>query len=354
VSTAEARALWTRLSAAGLTVGHMPEAIDAHTPWYVRVMLSIAGFIAAVFLMAFVAFAFRFVLESREASAAVGLMLITAAYALFRAATRSDFVAMFALAVSFAGQGLFFMGFTALFAGVDKTAPWIVIAGLEAALTLLMPNFIHRVVCAFAAGFALAYALSWAGAALLAPGVIGAIVAWIWLNEARYARRASVAIPAGYGLTLAFVYIQAAPPGGMIGLYGLRIPIWLPVWFGEAMVGAALVSTVAALVRRTNWRFADRKALLAVIAAAAVAAASLNAPGIAGGLMIALLGFANGNRVLTGIGIAALLFYVSRYYYLLDITLLEKSAALAATGAVLLGARWIVLNLVMADYVRDA
>ena len=54
-----------------------------------------------------------------------------------------------------------------------------------------------------------------------------------------------------------------------------------------------------------------------------------------------------GLRVLTGLGIAALLFYVSGYYYQLDVTLLVKSGVLAATGAVLLAARWLMLNFIM-------
>src|SRR5205809_2120555 len=78
-------------------------------------------------------------------------------------------------------------------------------------------------------------------------------------------------------------------------------------------------------------------------------AASFKAPGVAGGLMIVLVGFANGNRLLAGLGIAALLYYVSSYYYLLDATLLAKAGVLAASGVVLLGARWLLLNVVMPE-----
>jgi len=36
------------------------------------------------------------------------------------------------------------------------------------------------------------------------------------------------------------------------------------------------------------------------------------------------------------------------------VSLLEKAAVLAATGAALLGARWLVLNVVMAKSAADA
>ena len=65
--------------------------------------------------------------------------------------------------------------------------------------------------------------------------------------------------------------------------------------------------------------------------------------------MIVLVVFANGNRLLAGLGIAALLYYVSSYYYLLDATLLAKAGVLAASGVVLLGARWLLLNVIMPE-----
>jgi uncharacterized membrane protein len=72
---------------------------------------------------------------------------------------------------------------------------------------------------------------------------------------------------------------------------------------------------------------------------------SLEAPGIAAGLCILLLGFAHGNRALAGLGGAALLLYAGGYYYDLQLTLLAKSQVLAATGGVLLALRWLALRL---------
>jgi len=67
MNPASAQQLWAKLASAGLTVGNMPEAEETDTPWYVRVMLGIAGFIAAVFLLGFVGVGFAFVLESKAA-----------------------------------------------------------------------------------------------------------------------------------------------------------------------------------------------------------------------------------------------------------------------------------------------
>jgi len=219
-----------------------------------------------------------------------------------------------------------------------------------------MPNFIHRTVSAYAAGLAFAYACEAAGLHFVSGGVVAAAVAVVWLNEARFGRLHAVVTPIGYGLTLAFMQIEGAALLGhsMAMLFGSRIVHGAWPWAGEALVAAALAVSVWVLLQRAGWTLWALKTLLALIAILAVGAASFKAPGIAGGLMIALLGFSNGNRVLVGLGIVALLGYVSGYYYLLDVTLLVKSGVLLATGAVLLAARWLVLNVVLPEAQTDA
>ena len=80
--------------------------------------------------------------------------------------------------------------------------------------------------------------------------------------------------------------------------------------------------------------------MMALAAALGLGVLSLQANGISIGLMIILLGFAGCNRVLLGLGVYALLLYVSAYYYFLDATLLEKSLTLLVIGVVLLLTRW--------------
>jgi len=350
--------LWSKLVSAGLTVGDMPATDEAHTPWYVRVMLGIAGVIAAGFLLGFVGMAFAFVIQSKLASFTVGLMIIAGAYAMFRLAPRNDFTSMFALAISFAGQALVIVGVFGFFERSMTTSsmPWATIAAIEALLAVVMPNFIHRAASAYAAGSAFAYACGMSGAQFIAAGIAAAAVASIWLNEARLGKLHAVVSPIGYGLTLCFIQIEGAALLGhsMAALLRTGARPGGPPWIGEALVVTALIVSVWTLLGRAGWVPRERRMILALIAAAAIGAASFKAPGIAGGLMIALLGFANGNRVLLGLGIAALLAYVSGYYYLLDATLLVKSGVLAATGIVLIFTRWLVLNLVMPKERADA
>jgi hypothetical protein len=351
------RELWAKLSGAGLTTGAMPEPGDAYAPWYVRVMLGIAGWIAALFLLGFIGAAFEFVIHSKTASVAVGFMLIAGAYAGFRAAPRGDFISMFSLATSFAGQALVIFGL-GIMEDARNGMPWTMIAAIEALLALLMPNFMHRVVSAYVAGVALAYALAVSGANGIAVGVVAAAVAVVWLNEIRLGTQHAVVAAIGYGLTLALIQIECTSmlENSVVSLFGARAAsrFLSQPWVGEALAAAALLGSAWALLRNARGSPSGGRRILALAATAALGAASFKAPGVAGGLMIVLLGFANGNRVLTGLGIAASLFALCGYYYRLDATLLVKSGVLAATGATLLAVRWLVLRMIMPREAADA
>ena len=350
MSAAADRALWEKLTSAGVATGEMPASREARTPWYVRVMLGAAGLVAALFLLAFLALGFQIVVDSPAAAAAIGILLIAGAYAMFRHSPHGDFAPMFALAVSIAGQALVVYGLgDSMMRGSYGALMWLV-AVLEAGLAYAMPSYLHRVASAYAADIAAAAAAAIAGAGFIAPGALAAALAYLWLNEARLARAHSRVTPIAYGLTLAFIQIEATALIARAALVDTRAAgslVYALAPAGESLVAAVFVAVVVTLMRRAGRSLHERPALIAVIVAAAIGAASLKATGIAGGLAIVILGFAAGNAVLWGLGIAGLLFYACGYYYLLDLTLMSKSIALAATGLVLLMARRIVLKSVL-------
>jgi hypothetical protein len=340
--------LWAKLSGAGLASGEMPRN-DAHAPWYVRLMLGVSGCIAAVFLIGFVAVGLQFVVESKPGSVFAGALMIASAYVLFLAA-RSDFSAMFGFAVSVAGQALLAYGLFRLLEGLGRATPWVVMAAIEAALAVVMANYLHRLVSAYAAVLLLSGALALSGAAALAPSIAAAGVAYIWLNELRSAGLHGTLHPIAYGLTLGTIHVETFNWSGRSFVSAFARPDtvdWAKPWMGEALVLATLLFVVWRLVRRAGWAPREPRSVIALATAAAIGAASLKAPGVAAGFIIVLLGFAHGNRVLSGLGIAALLFYVSGYYYLLDATLLFKAGVLAASGAALLAARWVMLRRIL-------
>jgi hypothetical protein len=338
--------LWERLRQAGVVEGELPGGSGIPSPWYVRVMLGLSGWIAALFLLGFVALGLEFVRDSAPASLSSGAIALVTAHLLFRQGG-GDFPGQFALAVSLSGQALALYGLAELLELRDS-AIWWAAAALQAGIVLAMPDFIQRVVAAWLAAGALSIALALHGAPHAAMVPVALAVALIWLNEFHWQRWSALLRPAGYGLSLALVELEGemlfGPGGGLFGARHQGPAPHLPPWVAELAIALLLVAVVARLLARHGEPWNSPRMLAALLLTTATAAVSLAAPGIATGLMVTLLGFANGNRVLTGLGVAALLCYISAYYYTLDTTLLVKSQILAATGVTLLAARRVVLT----------
>jgi hypothetical protein len=347
MTTASRAEIWNRLVAAHIVTGTVPPPGDEEAlqvPWYVRALTGIAGWIAAGFLLGFIGVALDFI-DSNTSSIIAGLVLIAAAYGLLRNVARHAFGSQFAIAMSLAGQGLVWMGIEP-----DLRPPhvdWLIIAAFQAALAVVLPNFVLRVWCAGAAALATAMLLLASGAYFLSIGVLAAATALVWLYEFTWPRVNSVLRAIGYGLTLALVVLQAtvffvASVDGWL-LYKVDALLgWAPQWLGWLLPGIVLVAVVWRLHARRGEDFEEKNTLVALFAAALVTAASFKAPGIATGLTLVLLGYANANRSLVGLGLLALLSYLSAYYYLLESTLLMKSLTLALTGAVLIGVRFML------------
>lgn len=339
-------ALWQRLVEAGLAAGGQPEPDPQGGPWYVRAMLGVAGWIGALFLLSFVGAAMAFVFKDETAAVAVGLICCAAAFGIFRAAARNDFLAQFGLALSLAGQVLFIFGMYKSFRS-DPVGYALMIALFQAVLALLLANPVNRVWSTWMAMLALAYGLSKLGYAGLTPVMAVLALAVIWLREPLWALRGGFWRPIGYGLALSLVNIEVMLGlGQSFDLWPRRVsPAW-PLWLSPALAGALWTGVVFLLLLRHHVPATGRAGAAALIAAAAVAIVARDVPGLAAALLLMTLGYASGAKVLLGLGVLALLTCLSHYYYALQITLLAKSGVLAATGAVLIGL-WLGMRLLL-------
>ena len=339
-------ALWDQLVQAGVVSGAVPDGSRIHPPWYVRVMLGVSGWIAALFLLGFIAAGLEFIIESNAASIFAGSLALVAAFTLFRLA-RNDFHEQFALAVSFAGQGLAFFGLAEEI-GWSGSGLWWSAAMLQIFIAVVMPNFVQRLVAAYLAACTLSIAMLLHGAPVVVPVLVTSGVALIWLKEFKWQHWSAMMRPVGYGLTVGLVQVEGqALFGHALQLFGSHqeaFQIAFPAWLGELALGLLLVAVVGRLLSRSGESWTGTRMWAVLGMAAVIAVVSLKAPGVATGFIIMLLGFSNGNRTLVGLGIAALLFYLSAYYYNLEATLLSKSLILAAAGSLLLGVRWLILK----------
>lgn len=345
--------IWKTLHEAGLVQPPAPVVDEPDSPWFIKVLLAISGWFASLFLLGFVGLGFVFVVESGVASLVTGGAMVGGAYALLRF-PKNEFVEHLGLAVSLAGQGLIVWSFFRLNENFIEM-PWLLIIAVELPLAILMPNFVHRVFSSFWAAFALSLYLAAIGLPYLSCGLVLAGTAWLWLNEFRFPGKARLLQSLGYGLVLTLIPIG----GSVLFRYrsrGLFVDeswagLWFQPWMGEVLAGAVALYVVWQLLKQTERRgrmVSRRATVVTQIGILILCAASLEAPGVIVAVVIMLLGFASGNRVLLGLGIVSLLFYISSYYYLLDITLLAKAQTLLTVGVVLLLARWLMPRLLPA------
>ncbi|HEX8258406.1 MAG TPA: DUF4401 domain-containing protein [Allosphingosinicella sp.] len=335
-------ALWVRLGAENLVEGGYPARGQPQSPWYVRAMLGFAGWIGALFLIGFVGAAFASVLDDGPSATIAGAACCGAAFALFRSFDEQVFVEQFALALSLAGQMLLVVGLAQLFQP-DRPGFYLAVAATQAALALAVPNFLHRVLATTGAAIALALAVHRLSLHGFAAPLLCVSVAWLWLQPTRWAGSGGLWRPVGYGLVLALLLVETFRLFGVETWFerGDEAPSWIMVHgpaIGQALAGAALVWVAVALSRREGFAPASRTALSAAGAALLIGLLSLSAPGLASALLILLLGFAAGNRILMALGILSLLGFVAHFYYSLHATLIEKAAILAVTGLCLLAA----------------
>lgn len=334
--------LWERLREAGLVEGDAPAPSAARAPWFVRVMLGIAGWIGALFLLGFVGVGFAFVMQNAGVSIAAGALVCAGAALLLRAGAQSDFMNQFGLAVSLAGQALMGMGLLRLF-GYSSNAAALAIALQQALLFALVPNFVHRVWTSWTAAYAVVYLLGKLGLQAFAPAAVSLAFLWPWLAEFDHPRRGELLRAAGYGLALAAVQTLAMHGSLLLEwMHGLGAPGRFSGelrWLGNLASGLVLVWAVLRLLKREGVGLGEPHARIALAGAVVLTLISLRAPGVGPAAAILIIGYANGNRVLAGLGVIALLGYLSHYYYALHATLLEKSAFLAGAGLALLAAR---------------
>ena len=335
-------ALWQQLAASGIVQGEPPQA-SARSSWPVRVMLGIAGWIGALCLLVFAGLAFESIFKNAGTALIVGVLVCAAATALFRAAPENDFASQFGFAVSLAGQALIIFGIASGTDGKSVAAVASATCMVQALLFWLVPNYLHRVWAAATSACAFALALTDMGLVAFAPGLLTAAFAWVSLKEFEFAKHGSLGRAAIYGLGLAVV-VGALLHSGVWFSWLIDQPkmpvggIW-GTWIGSALTGLIMIWAVSVLLAREGLARDSAQARIAIIGAVVIALLNLKAPGIGPVVAVLVLGFANGNRVLAGLGILGMLVYLSHYYYSLQITLLEKSMLLACTGIALLGVR---------------
>ncbi len=351
IMSIEKQSIWQTLQQAKIVQGEEPKSDTIETFWHTKILLAISGWLAALFLFLFLGLEFYDTLRNPSVSLILGGLMIAGGFALLYT-PKNDFYENLALAISFAGQALIVW---AIFQSTDERMQWLLTSLFFVVIALVIPNYIHRVFGSFLAASTFSITLFLFGIPSIGNALIIFATAFLWLHEFDYPKYMSAQRAIGYGLVLTLIYININ--GSIFFSYNLIIEnithydniIWMPAWIEEFFIGAIALYVAWQILKRYGHKFTDLHTLSVFVATMILSAISIEVYGVITSILILLLGFSNSNRVLMGLGIASLLFSISSYYYLLNITLLGKAQNLLILGLVLLAIYWLLSHFVLTD-----
>ena len=285
-------------------------------PWYIGFLLGAAGWLAGLFVLILVVMLVE--PKSKGAALTTGLILLGAAWGLFKADREGAFFSQLALALSVAGQFAALVGIVDLFSGSLREVAGIALGALllQLALIFAMPNRLHRTMSTLFA------CMAWA--LLVRYG--------LWDQDPFHS--GSTPPAPSFGLALAGWAIAWLPIAGVLFQLARREPAWMAAGLQEIarpavvglILGLALTTLFSQPLESFPWHRAQAYGGLSIWPLLSAA-----------GALAALAGaFAMGHRGLAAVCIVAALLHMSHFYYALGTPLLMKSLTMIALGVLLL------------------
>ncbi len=126
--------------------------------------------------------------------------------------------------------------------------------------------------------------------------------------------------------------------------YDVGQPFW-EVGTAGGWVARMLYAAVFLWLASIHWRRLPEDSVhyrLSIFVVAAAVVGILLPPGGSASLVIIMLAFIVGSRPLAVLGVLLQVFYIWRFYYDMELTLLQKSGVMLAVGVVLIAAWWLM------------
>ena len=327
------------------------------SPWFINVFFGFTGILSSLFFIGFLSlllFEFSF-FESFIGLLVVGTLLSAAGWLLFsNARTRhSPFWNSLAFAITLAGQ--MYIGFALLFEGYDPPISVLLLLLVQLIITVVMTNFIYRLLSATVALCCLVYLSSYYGFSEVSLALLAGITIVAHLQRYSILQRlsqqwrsnfAEIISAIGYASALVLlgvsVYFIAAEYG--YGRGGYEETISYNYYLAQALLTLASLYAAYLILKRYNIQLLSATGLIVIGATAVLGVVSIYVSGLLATSLIIVIAFANSQRVLLGLGIIALVSYIFWYYYQLDTSLLLKSASMLVVGIGLLLIRWLLIK----------
>lgn len=306
--------------------------------WYLRLFVGVSAWSAA-FL--FTVFLFEAeILSDERGILLLGIVFIGLAVGINILNLRNEFSGQFGLALSLTGQALSIFGLAQT--STDSfIVPGLIIA-LELALILVYDDRLHRVLSTMVIVGTTVYVIfDWEVLGLLHVLIlalaIGAVFFSLRERQFQTVGKEDLFQPVRLGISISLLGVLLLP----IGSNFLPLRSW---WIAAMILLWVLLSLILEIAKdlAVDWKSGAVPWL--IFGSMILFFPALRMPGILGAVLLLLLGFWRGNRLLMGLASLFLLSYIGAFYYSLDWTLMQKSVGLMGTGLLMLLLRYLVLE----------
>ncbi len=319
------------------TLTHPSE--DPPTPWFVSALIGVGAWLSVIPFIAFLVVIK--LIDSPAAAIVAGLILIIGTVFWHRFKRNGLFLNQLALALNFTGQILFIVGIA--FEKNEATTVALATWFLEIVLISVYRDNILRFIAVLIAMVATLVLLNefeipQGVHILIVLLAVGA--AWYWIAEARHLTdnmMKTLYQPLGYGFVVALQTVL------LLSILPDMKEIPPVTWWYSTLGLTVLLLALEYYIMHTNNVIVLSPRNYAIFGGTLLIALLLyQSPGIMAAVIVLLLGFQRGNRVLMGLALVFLTVFLIAFYYHLNITLLMKSIALMGAGLALLILRFML------------
>lgn len=338
--------LWLLLKEKNLVNGDFTENDLDFTPWYIKAMQGFAGWIAALFMLAFVGtlFGSLFFNDNEVLLGISGFACCAVSYLIFKNKSQANFFEQLALAISLCGQFMIAWALFELFS-LRETTVFILLACIQGTLALLMPNFLHRVLSSWFAMVALFWGLNQQGIFGLDSAIAAALFTLIWIKESAWYKYQSILIPISFGLAISLVQFSGhfLFRNELADFFIRDNPSLLQQYspmIGSVILALTCLYLIICILSENKIKPTSGCGLITLTGFTILIAASFPIAGLSSAILILIVGFLRQRITLMALGVISLISFISWYYYNLAETLLLKSIYLFSLGSLLLLTLW--------------
>lgn len=335
-------------------------AAAAHSPWFISLLFGFSGVFASLFFIGFLTLLLGStgLLDSTLAVFIIGALISVIGGCLFYNARirHSPFWSSLAFAITLAGQG--YIAYALLASEMAEPLNILLLLLVQLFMTVVLPNFIYRLLSATLALVCLFYLLTYYHLSEVSLGLLALITSVAHLQRYTLAAFIShkwrarffdisraIGYASAYILLLVSVYFIAAEYGNSLdNLNSYGEAFSYNYYLAQGLLTLASLYAAYLILKRYHIKLLSTAGLLISAAIIILGVASIYVSGLLATSLIIIIATANSQRVLLGLGIIALVGYIFWYYYQLDTSLLLKSASMLVIAIALLLLRWRLIK----------